>query len=278
MKRYVLREPIEIHGFDFWGRRVSVRLEPTGKPGWFWRVDGIDMPVDKRLVANKRNRITLVFGRRRLHVFEHLGALRFSGLDGIRIVTSDSWLPYDGCADMYWKACSPHMEQAGELTPYAVRSPSSVAMFEPFQRSVTLSPMPAYCLSVAIHIDYPGIGPHGESFSFPGTRFAAVARVKTQGYPASRIHLAELLSLFGWPHRDNVIWPSEHDSRLVKRLFARHRALDVLGALSVLCPPGGILVGTYASWCAGHGQDVELVRKTEVYKVAPGPMHINILA
>jgi UDP-3-O-acyl-N-acetylglucosamine deacetylase len=64
----------------------------------------------------------------------------------------------------------------------------------------------------------------------------------------------------GWPHLGNAVWPQEYPPAEALRLFARHRLLDIAGAIAVLCPPGGIFAGRISSHRAGHAQDVELVR------------------
>ena len=263
MDRFVLEAPVDINGRDFWGRKASVRLEPIDVLGWYWQVNGVDVLLDPTLLASRRSRVSLVHDGRHLEVFEHLGALRFSGLDSVRIVTESSWLPYDGSSLLFWKKCAPLMRPVGVLERFCVSEQVSVSG----KRSVSYAPRPFDTLAVDVFVDYPRVGQHRQTWNFPHPSFGQVARVKTQGWPPWRHPFAEVATWLGWPHGDSVVWPQEQDPFLVRRLFARHRALDILGTFSVLCPPGGILTGSIISRCAGHAHDIELVQKARVHSV-----------
>lgn len=267
MDRYILTKPVDIHGTDFWGRPAFVRLEPTQRRGWYWHVNGLDVQITPELLETRKNRVILRWGDEQLHVFEHLGALRLAGLDNIRIVSKTRWLPYDGSAAIFWNACEPHLSREGELVRYCVDT--SVNEYEPnCKRWVTFMPLNAHTLIVRAFIEYPRLGHLCIERVLPGDDIVSILRTPTQGWPPSRRWIAAVASVFGWPHKKHVVWPHEHDTETLKLLFARHRILDILGTLSVLCPAGGFLVGRFESYCGGHKHDVALARRANVIRVA----------
>lgn len=269
MDRLILEKPVHVNGVDFWGRRSSLTLEPIAVPGWFWLVDGCDIPLGPSLLSSEKNHIALSHGAKKLRVFEHLGPLRLAGLDSVRIVTKDEWLPYDGCSDIFWKACAPHLRHDGKLKKYTFAHGTSVCQTtRRLDKSVSVEPGPEDFLKIKVFINYGNLGSHEQQWCMPGVDFKKISRAKTPGWPRWRYYAGWVWATTrGWPHFENVVWPQEHGKMLTKRLFARHRMLDILGALSVLCPPGGVLTGTVHSRCAGHAHDIKLVRQTQIVPV-----------
>lgn len=269
MNRYVLRRAVHVHGRDFFGRRASVRLEPTCTRGWVWYTGGRDVPITPDIAKVRKNRIALTWGRGTLNVYEHLGVLRFAGLDNVRIVSETAWLPYDGSAVLFWEACRPHMVREGALERYCI--PSVLVETEATRkghRQVAFVPGNTEALVVSVKIDYPGLGSHSARYMFPGDDIVPILLTPTQGWPRKRRLFARSARLFGWPHAENIVWPQEHGERETLEMFARHRALDILGALSIVCPAGGIMVGQFESVCGGHKHDIALLQKTHTVKVS----------
>jgi UDP-3-O-acyl-N-acetylglucosamine deacetylase len=234
-------------------------LEPAEAPGWFWRVGAADIPLTPNILVHRRQRLVLAYGAAELHIVEHLLALRVVvGIDGVRIVSPASWLPYDGSAEMFWRALQPALEEGAELVPAAIQGSFSAGV----DRRVAYSGTDANGLDVTVAIDYPGLGATELRQCFPmrGTAAATIIGTKAPGWPPGRRRIARAMACLGWPHLGNAVWPQEHPPAEALRLFARHRLLDIAGAVAMLCPPGGILAGHIFSQCAGHAQDVELVR------------------
>jgi len=259
VKRLVLTRPVEIAGRDIWGRRVRLTLEPAGAPGWFWRVGSSDIPLTPDILVHRRQRLTLAYGAAELHIVEHLLALRVVvGIDSVRIVSPASWLPYDGSAEMFWRALQPALEKGDELASARIRGSFSAGG----DRRVAYSETEGEGLEVSVAIDYPGLGATELQQHFPacGASMEAIIATKAPGWPPSRRNIARAMACIGWPHLGNAVWPQEQPPAETLGLFARHRLLDIAGAVAVLCPPGGILTGRIASERAGHAQDVELVR------------------
>jgi UDP-3-O-acyl-N-acetylglucosamine deacetylase len=259
VKRLVLTRPVAVAGRDIWGRRVGFMLEPTEAPGWFWRVGAADIPLTPNTLIHRRQRLTLAHGVARLHIVEHLLALRvIAGVDNLRIVSSGSWLPYDGSAEMFWRALEPALEEGTELALHAIDG----NFLAGGDRPVAYSPTDSGGLEISATIDYPGLGATELRHCFPeqGKSMETIITTRAPGWPPGRRNIARAAACFGWPHLRNAIWPQEHPPAEALRLFARHRLLDIAGAVAVLCPPGGILSGRISSERAGHAQDVELVR------------------
>jgi hypothetical protein len=255
----VLTRPVLVAGRDIWGRRTQVVLEPAGTPGWFWRVGAEDISLNPDILVQRRHRLVLVHRRAALHIVEHLLALRvIIGVDGVRIVPKSSWLPYDGSAAMFWGALEPALAEGDDLVPARIAGDFSAGG----ERPVTYDGVATDALEINVAIDYPGLGATELSQCFP-TRDAAAETIiatKAGGWPPGRRNIARAMAAIGWPHLGNAVWPQDYPPAEALQLFARHRLLDLAGAIAVLCPPGGILCGRISSSRAGHAQDVELVR------------------
>lgn len=255
----MLSRPVTIAGRDIWGRHVRLALEPAEVPGWFWRVGAADIPLTPNILVHRRQRLVLAHGAAELHIVEHLLALRVvAGVDGVRIVSEASWLPYDGSAEMFWRALEPALVEGAELVPAKIEGAFSTGG----DRCVAYSGADIGGLDVGVSIDYPGLGATQLQQRFParGASMEAIIATKAPGWPPGRRNIVRPLSWIGWPHLGNAVWPQEHSPAETLGLFARHRLLDIAGAVAVLCPPGGILTGHISSHCGGHAQDVELVR------------------
>lgn len=256
----MLTRPVLVAGRDIWGRRVRLTLEPAGAPGWFWRVGDADIPLTPDVLVHRRQRLTLARGAAELHVVEHLLALRvIAGVDGVRIICPASWLPYDGSAEMFWCSLQPALEEGDELTFAGINGSFSAGGDRPVAYTGTGGDR----LEISVSIDYPGLGATELRQEFPardGSTETIIA-TKAPGWPPRRRNIVRPLSWIGWPHLGNAVWPQDYAPAEALQLFARHRLLDIAGAIAVLCPPGGILAGRIESKRAGHAQDVELVRQ-----------------
>lgn len=132
---------------------------------------------------------------------------------------------------------------------------------------VTFMPRNAHTLTIKVSIEYPQLGSLCVEHVLPRDDIVSILRTPTQGWPPSRWLIAKVASALGWPHKKNVVWPHEHGAGTLE-LFARHRILDILGTLSVLCPAGGFLVGRFESHRGGHKHDVALTRRANIIRVA----------
>lgn len=265
MNRYVLEQEVHICGRDFFGREASVILRPTREKGWYWQADNEVVPLSPAILTRKWRRLALTHKGAELNVFEHLGALRFTGLDNVLIVSATNWLPHDGSAAIFWDACKPHVRSAGTLVGQQM---TPQQRFEG-DRSLRYSHYCGEVLVVHVAVDYPSLGQGKAYGAFPSiAEFESIASVRTQGWPRWSRNAAIVAGWCGWPHRHNSVWPQEHPAADTSRHFAQHRMIDLLGALSVACPPGGMMTGAIRSRCAGHALDAAFVRQLEPYTIA----------
>jgi hypothetical protein len=259
VNRLVPTRPVTVVGRDFWGRRAGIVLEPSVAPGWFWRIGGADIPLTPDMLVHRRQRLNLAHDGAELHIVEHLLALRLiAGIDGVRIVSPGGWLPYDGSAEMFWRALQPVLEDGPEL----VRRSIPGCFTAGGERRVAFGEADGR-FEARVVIDYPELGAATLQQEFPvrGALGDEIIATKAPGWPPTRRRLARLAACFGWPHYRDAVWPQEHSPAEALKLFARHRLIDLAGAFCVLCPPGGIVTGRVTSIGAGHAQDVALVRR-----------------
>lgn len=260
MKKIVLGKEVVVKGRDFFGRRTSVLLRPIKESGWYWQTpsNGI-VPITPDLLLTKLRRVVLEYRGEKLEVFEHLGPLRFYGLDNLLVAPESNWLPYDGSAGLFWKACRPYMLEVGKLSPFSI-DPLSFSSGDKRLDYYSANTPQRELLTVSVGIDYPRLGACTIRSTVQHESFRELMCVKTQGWPRYYRPLAIAAGWCGWPHRHAAVWPQEHPAEVTLSLFSKHRLLDLLGALSVLCPPGHILSGNVNSYKAGHKEDAAFVR------------------
>ncbi len=269
MERLVLKEKVTITKPDFYGswlvrKSPTVTLTPAGRPGWYWAVDGEEIPITPDLLQGRWRRLALVYGHHVFEEWEHWGFMRMLGLDEVVIRCDGNRPPFAQTGELY-EACEKAWERSGELMPFII--PESLSFHERGgSRYVEYAPVAGgTTLCVRVEIHYPGLGECGEDFSFPLKNQEAhwLACTKTQGWPRWFYRVSRIAKFFGWPHHDKIFWPQENNCWITRLSFIRHRLLDLLGALSVLCPPGGILAGNIRSHCGGHETDKALMREAD---------------
>ena len=269
MERLVLARPVTVTGTDFSGRPAEMTIEPANRPGWFWKIqepngDTREVKLEPSLLRHKARRLVLCHEKHRLHVFEHLGALRFTGLDGVRFSSKTPWLPYDGRAKLFWEMIQPHLVLDGAFPIRGLRAEKFERVDsnngKGLQAKNKVHLRTGESLTVSVHIDYAEWGEKTLVRKFPTTNVRDIFEARSLGNPAVLRRIAEVLK---WPHVENVLWTKGvHPDEIIDELL-RHRMLDFLGALSVLPESGWFLTGTAKSSCANHGLDIKLVRKFE---------------
>lgn len=253
-----------ISGKDFFGNDSSVVLEHADQPGWYIHKNRKDIPITTHTLLYDLRRVVFESKGVRVNVVEHLLALRLLlGLDSIRIIPKSKWIPYgDSSARIFYDALTSHVKGRGGLVPHTV-SDEVREIREKTGASILYRPGVKDTLSIRVRINYHGLGEHTESYSFPGTDIERIAYARTQGWPGYLWYGTWALP-FLKQHRSNAVWPHDADPQTILKAYADHRVLDILGALSGLCPPGGTLVGEIESDCGGHSVDISLIRKAHM--------------
>lgn len=260
MRALRLVDNVAYHGKDFFGRESHLILKPRPRNSWTW-VDYNMEPVriSPEILKSNKRRVQLVFGNKILNVFEHIGVLRHVGLVGVE-VCGVGWPPYDGSAHELWNLVEPCIKETTEqLRLYTVEK--SVRFQSPILRRgrkvfTEIHPSLDGRTTLDIFVDFKGLGEHREVFSLPNRElFKEICSARSLGFPSWLYYPTKMASLVGYPHFKNVCWSKSSSKEETLREIVRHRALDILGAMSVLSEEG-LFVGNIVSSCSGHAEDV----------------------
>lgn len=276
--RLALREPVTITGTDVFGRPAQVTLEPTEESGWFWQIDGKDVPLSMNMLqSDSHNYLKLKYDKSELCVCEHLLPLRFAGVDGVRIVAKTKWLPYDGGGNIFWKAVENKLHYDGALRPIQqpVKGEFSKTEKSGLHRLVSIDNADPTKLIVNVNVDYKKFGGAYNivrSFPLPSPdKMIDLFTSKPLGSPAWSGYLLKIASQFGWPHYNGILWPKKGDNpEEILRKIALHRMFDFLGAMAVIPKSGEYLMGDLFSDCGNHASDAQLIRSIEKLFVEKG--------
>jgi len=120
-------------------------------------------------------------------------------------------------------------------------------------------------LKLIVKIDFSGLGKYEAEYVFFTSSHVetmeTILRAKTPSWPTFPLwFISKVLSLIGWPHhKESILWKNGHSNEEMLRLMADHRALDLMGLLSLLCRDG-MFCGTVISQTSGHHADLQAVR------------------
>lgn len=268
MKALRLQKEVTVTGHDFWGRSAWITFTPAQMPGWFWKTDEKTepLPITLNLVSHHKNRLVLSARDKQLHIYEHIGVLRFLGIDGV-IIKSTSWPPYHGRALELWAALKTQCKESEEEIPWCTIKQSAGWPYpNTKQRRLTfIRPSRHPELNIQIVIEYPTLGRRELSVQLPRDREILLQALGaySQGWPLKRYAVSRLASLLGWPHHTKVTWPQEHPPERTLELFALHRLVDTLGAFSTVSNTQ-LLAGTIISERSGHKADLRTIQNLEI--------------
>jgi hypothetical protein len=263
IKRLRLSRQVSIKGFDFFGRKAKITFFPCYNPGWHWMCGNKLVPINSKLVICDRKRIALRYGKHRLQIYEHIGALRFTGLDFIAVQSSE-WSPYFGRVLELWEALKPFCIDTEEKIPWVRlknKVSASILGRNGNYRSVSLSPMENK-LEMEVIADFRKFGRSTFEFKYPYP-LEDVFQAYTLGWPPYLHDISEILSEVKiWKHHNHMVW-LKNDPSSVIRETARHRAVDILGTISLVAHdalPSGKLV----SFRGSHKLDMRVMSKIEI--------------
>ncbi|QQG42387.1 MAG: hypothetical protein HYW15_02645 [Candidatus Giovannonibacteria bacterium] len=259
-----LGREIVVWGKDYWGRDAWIKFLPTDKKGWFWLYDPRMEPVriTADLLHHKFRRTRLEYHGAKLEVFEHIGVLRWLGLERI-IIQSTAWPPYYGRPYELWRhikiAC--HSDLGSEM--------EWITVGRPIKRETKIGyteiqPKESPELDISITCHYHGIGTELLELNLPAdARMLEIAlEACALGWPNWTYHLSRLASKIWWPHHQNITWLRELGADETLRATVLHRLGDLLGALSVVNPIG-LLAARVISFYSGHKADVDAVQESQ---------------
>jgi len=260
-----LKSKVTIEGPNLWGLNAKLTFYPSGsKSEWIWWVrNSFNISMSPAIVDKRARRIRLYFEGKKLQIFEHIGALRFFGLCGVYI-ESTPWPPYHGRSLELWQAIKDHCEEdtSKEINWYTITEPVrwTYSKLRNNQRAFTeIRPNTKKELKIKIMCSYPGLEACEVNFTFPNREILEeLCSVYNPGWPPILYHLLKVPSFFGWSHYKRVFWLQDYSKVEASVKFAHHRALDLLGALSLLCRDG-LLSADVTSICSGYEADINAI-------------------
>ena len=264
MFRQRLIQPVEISGKNYFGLPSKIIIRPRNKPGWYWDVDGKEVPITPNMLQYRKRRVVIVSpdSKTCINVFEHIGVLRAFGIDGITIKTN-SWPPYDGCARTLLSEIKPFLFTGSQKVEWKTVPHEFVGKYPNPNRYTKIQPNYQKQLDITVVINYQSLGKYKLRFVISDTDNGCVNEdilsIGSQGWPRNLYYISKIVSFFGWPHHSSIVWPQENETDETIKQFAKHRMLDVLGDFSPLFPKGGMLSATITSYCSGHEADVKAV-------------------
>lgn len=261
MIRKRLVKEITIEGRNLLRKKSSITFLPAGKPGWWLRTTNSgDVPIDHRIAKHKEGRIQLCSGGVILNVWEHIGALRFMGIDGVIVVVHDNWPPFLGGMRGY----RPYFLKDGVTVEDGIMptiKPVRYGEYESYNHmlsSTAISPSEKLILNVrAKWGDLPWYDQRLVMEELSEDLWEDIWDSKPQGWPKGRsLFFTLLIRLFKKLNRKEVAWIEDFpDKKSASYRWGLHRVQDILGCAS-LCSHIALPIMHYDSYLAGHKEDL----------------------
>jgi len=272
-----LTRPVTINGRDFFGRRAWLHFVPSYdySPGWYYDRQG---PCERFWNMNpsnfvsKRRRLCLVDneGGVLINYPEHIMSLRLLGLDAVGISCGPgTWPPYLLTGEI-WEKLSPNLKLAGYTLDWHKLSSSPETGCCPDTSRITRARglKDEQGININAHIDFGQDGGpvENEEFFFgPGMYMEDLKNIfysPTPGWPPKLYHFVKLASMFGWPHNKRVCWQKDWSDEFTGIVWARHRILDILGAVGAMsCMFDDVIISVdIISIKGGHQSDLRALK------------------
>ena len=269
IQRKILTKKVIVSGPNFFGFKSEITFIPIDEPGWFilekdTNKEEIRIPIDYKIAKFSFNRIKLNSQNTTINAWEHIGMLRFLGIDGVgvRISNGNSWTPYLGGAGAYYKKFIPCLRATGELIPtIKPKKDSQWQYLKEIERIVSIKVLDELILDVSAkwfpYAEYQKEILVNESILDFFTKEVLLA--KPQGYPNYRYDIAKLLC---WKNLEHVAWAKEFKTYSeVSYRWWLHRIQDLLGDLS-LVSHYALPTGKVYSKNGGHKGDLIVLKNS----------------
>lgn len=260
MNRLKLFVPaVTVHGQDIFGRNARIKFSAYEKTGWHWQCGNEVVPITSDLASYQNRRITLRYKTYVLEIYEHIGALRWTGLDGI-IVKSPKFPPYFGRVAETWNTLRPCCKKTGDKISWVI--PREACFHAEGDRSISISPNGLDELIMSIFLDIKGIGSNVTTYKMPSP-LDSIFEARALGQPNYFYYLSKFLRFWGWPHHENATWKQKDSPEELLQKISLHRVTDLLGALS-LVTHDRLVSGETVSIKGGHRIDIEMIKKLQL--------------
>ncbi len=268
MKKIQLTKAVTITGPSFLGYTSSITFTPSDQAGWFLKTENGLIPIDHTIATHIPGNIKIESSKTTVKTWEHIGVLRFLGIDGIIISVPEKqkWPPYLGGAGAYYEKLIPYLRiQTNELPTMEVVKENKWKYKKRNGAYVYIEESGVYsALELFVDAKWKNMPRHHEYILINESRrqflIDKILSSKPQGFPHSRYNVAKIASMFGWPNFKNVAWKKDFSSKdSVAYWWWLHRVQDLLGALS-LCSHTDLPIGKVYSVNAGHEADLHVVK------------------
>ena len=254
-----MKKPLSLEGKDFWGRRAKITFSPTTKEGWYWNTGNHIVPIDHRIAHGATGRIELRYKKAVLPIYEHIGPLRFEGIDNVEITLHSPWPPYFGGMCGYYPGFL--LEGMLEATNCALPwiQPRQEYLHNSYNKlNASTEIKKSAVFSLLVYSKWPGLPEYYEEIQF--SKLAPDDRWKFwNAKPQGTVFRKKVATIIGWPNMGYVSWKNEAHPKEVSYRWWCHRVQDILGCLS-LAHHRALPLLRYESFCAGHNQDLIVLK------------------
>lgn len=253
-----LIQPVVVSGRDIFGRKSQITFAPYDFPGWHWKCGNEVVPINSSIALCNSRRITLVYKEFRLEIYEHIGALRWTGLDGI-IIESPKFPPYHGRTKELWDALKPFCQKTGNQGVWVKPLEGCLVIgADDASRKVSFEPLDGK-LIISVILKIKKLGERVEEYELP-MLLEEIFEAHSLGWPPYLYYVSKLAKAFGWPHHENVGWVQKNTADILLEKICRHRLVDLLGALSLVTHEH-FLSGRVVSYKGGHAIDLGMINR-----------------
>lgn len=266
IKQKKLRAAVEIIGVNFLNQKASITFSPYEKPGWWWKVGDEIIPIDWRVARYRKGRLQLFYKKFRLNVWEHIGVLRFLGLDHV-LICSDAWSPYYMGSE-YFSRLSPYLYETGNTIPLVrFHQKGEYASMNRLLSCVSVAPHVTEDLHLEVISQWEDLPLDRRDITFSELSnneglLEKVLSSKPQGLSGRKVSAKILRALGLWGHLNSVAWKSDFPSKQDAAVsWGYHRLQDFLGELSLISNMM-LPTGKAFSYMAGHKESLLAIKNS----------------
>ncbi len=241
--RKILKQKVSITGTNFLGKESTIVFSPVNVKGWYLKA--IDkknnqmyrVPIDYKIASCKTGRISITKYNSEITCWEHIGPLRYAGIDSIEIyLEKGSWPPYFTTKELYDQLL-PYLIETNEKIHFA-KTLYNTEKYHNKNKKVFTKINKSHSFSLTVRAGWPGLKEKQETFifddNFQKILLEKIFPARPQGYPHYRYYFAKVIKKLGWKNFYKVSWLKETNNiEKTSDEWFYHRVLDNLGALSL---------------------------------------------
>jgi hypothetical protein len=265
MNRLRLLKPVVVKGKDIFGRNSWIKFSPTphNQRGWYWKCrNEITIPINSDIARHRPRRITLEYKGNFLEMYEHIGVLRWTGLDGV-VIESAKFPPYHGRTAELWDALKKSCKKTRGEVPWIRPAKSYRVIHKKDKRSISITPVDQGLIIIII-LGAEVLGPKKTNYELP-MPLDEVFKTYTLGWPFYLYYLSKLLGMLGWPHHKCLEWAQTNSREDLLTKISLHRLGDLLGGISLITHDH-LISAKVISNRGRHKLDMDMIEKIVLKK------------